>query len=437
MMTVEFSPQNAFVELLETLRHASSGDTLNKLRASSWDLFQKRGLPTARDEVFRYVTMRKFFQKKYHAVAPAAVNGETIAPYILPECCGAIAVFINGYFDESLSTVEGLPGAIMMPLTKALKTYGTFLTSQWQRSIKEETDPFVALNGAIHPSGLFIYIPPASNFTTPLQILCIVDTAEEAALLLPRTHLFVGSGSQATVITTSAVIAEEGYAHIPVYEVAVEDNSHVTMVQMALGNGSDIWVMDNVRATVKKGGSFNAVNVVEGGEGLRHDYRVALVGEEAAATLSGLALLKGSEEAHIHALIEHVAPHCSSLQLFKNVLNNSALASFEGKIYVHAAAQKTDAFQLNNNLLLAEGAQAKSKPNLEIFADDVKASHGTTVGQLDDEQLFYLQARGLDKVTAHHILIQGFCRAVVDRFPSLNSVREQVATFVANYIASS
>jgi Fe-S cluster assembly protein SufD len=149
----------------------------------------------------------------------------------------------------------------------------------------------------------------------------------------------------------------------------------------------------------------------------RHDYRVAMSGENSEALLHGLLTLKDRREAHNNILIDHQAPHCRSNQLFKGVLSDVSRSSFEGKILVRQEAQKTEAFQLNNNLLLSERANADSKPNLEIFADDVKASHGATIGQLNAEHLFYLKTRGLRDIEAKKLLVNGFCREILDLIP--------------------
>ena len=156
--------------------------------------------------------------------------------------------------------------------------------------------------------------------------------------------------------------------------------------------------------------------MTEGAKTVREDYKIALNGENGEADLNGLWVLKEKNECHVNVMIEHVAPHCRSNQLFKGVLDDFARSSFEGKIWVRKEAQKTDAFQLNNNLLLSDHANADSKPNLEIFADDVKASHGSTMGQVDEEQLFYLKTRGFSKEVAEKFLVRAFCQEVLQKY---------------------
>jgi Fe-S cluster assembly protein SufD len=435
MMTLEHATDGAFQALLTKLREQTATDSLSKLRTAAWEQLQQRGLPVTSDEVFRYVGLRKFFQKHYASAHTTRLTREAIAPHILPECQRSVVVFVNGHFDANLSCCDALPELTVMPLATAHRTYGTFLNNQWQRTLKGETDPWACINAALHPAGVFLYLPPKVQLERPIQILSVIDAQDESMLILPRYHLFVGSGSKASVVTRTAALSGQGYAHLPACDISVEDGAELSLTQLSYGDLDDVWHADALRATLKRDSRLTAVAVVQGGEGTRHDYRVALLGENGHAHLNGLALLDGHSEAHIHSWIDHLAPHCGSLQHFKNVLCDSSRASFEGKIYVHSEAQKTDAFQLNNNLLLSPGAQVNSKPNLEIFADDVKASHGSTAGTLDEEQLFYLLARGLDAATAHHILIQGFCRDILDKI-ELDSVTKEVSRAASQYIAA-
>jgi Fe-S cluster assembly protein SufD len=188
-------------------------------------------------------------------------------------------------------------------------------------------------------------------------------------------------------------------------------------IDFVLDSGSTLKWIDEaqgdfqaMRATLKRDARLKVVLL---GKKVRHSLRVELTEENSEAELYGLSHLDGEEESHIHALIEHAAPQCRSRQHFKSVVEGKSRFSFEGKIYVHAIAQKTEAYQLNNNLILNDEASAYAKPNLEIFADDVKASHGATVGQLDREALFYLRSRGLSLQEARHWLIQGFCGEIL------------------------
>ena len=218
------------------------------------------------------------------------------------------------------------------------------------------------------------------------------------------------------------------------------------MIDIALDEGSSLehslylefpkkaWGFTAVRATLKKQSALDCINASTGSKAARQDYRVTLLGEEADAKISGLCWLEENHQSHAHVLVEHIAPNCRSNQFFKSALSGISQSSFTGKIFVGQKAQKTQAYQLNNNLLLVEGPIAYSKPGLEILADDVKASHGATMTQLSSDQLFYLKTRGLSEETAKTLLVLGFCKEILDRM-SCQSIREKALASLQKYLA--
>lgn len=395
---------------------------LQKAKAKAWDHFLGQGLPTRNQEVFRYIRLRQLFAQSYSLSQITQVTSTQIAPYIYPECQRSVIVFVNGHYQPLLSNTSALPKQLVVSMLKdAVSTYGAFLTNQWTKSLKEETDAFALVNAALHRDGVFVYIPPKCIIETPIQLLHLVDTHSNRMFVMPRLHLFVGAQSQASVYSSLAIISGAEYCINQTNEFALEEGAKLNYTQIACDESPTGWHFDAVRAQLKRDSSFKTVCITDGSTTVRHDYRIALSGENAEAQLNGLWMLADKREAHTNILIEHQAPHCRSMQLFKGVLNDFSKSSFEGKIYVHPVAQKTEAFQLNNNLLLSDRAHADSKPNLEIFADDVKASHGATVGQLDEEQLFYMKSRGFSVADAKNMLVFSFCKEIIDliSLPSL------------------
>ena len=201
------------------------------------------------------------------------------------------------------------------------------------------------------------------------------------------------------------------------FDLSIDEDSHVQYIQSAFDISQDSWYFDACSASLKRNSTFKTVMATAGSTSVRHDYRISLTGENAEAKLNGIWMLSDNNESHTHVLMRHQAPYCRSMQFFKGAIDDVSRSSFEGKIFVEQIAQKTEAFQLNNNLILSDHAIANSKPNLEIFADDVKASHGATVGQLDAEQLFYLKTRGYSEQAAKNLLVYGFCKEVIDLIP--------------------
>lgn len=406
-------------------------DPLKKVRTRAWDRFLELGVPDRKTEVFRYIPLHKLFCRPFTLKTSSTLSN--IEESILPECPQSVIVFVNGTFRPDLSKTYALPNKVVLTtLADAMKTYGSFLNNQWARSIKEEQDPFANLNMSLHSEGAFLYIPPKTIFDIPVQILNIVEEGFNG-WAMPRLQVFVGSQSEVKLHITHDIKTPASYVVNNVVEFAIEDNAHVNVTQTSRRTGSEAWLMEALRATLKRNSSFKCVNVTSGSQTTRHDYRVALAGEGSEALLNGLWMLQGSNEAHIHVLVEHQAPHCHSNQFFKGVLTDKSRSSFEGKIYVFEEAQKTEAYQLNQNLVLSDDAIAYSKPNLEIFADDVKASHGATVGQLEPEELFYLRTRGFSSTEAKNLLIASFCREVTDMLllPSLQAEKaEQIKRLI-------
>lgn len=408
-------------------------DATRKMRIKAWEHLQALGLPTSKNEVFRYVPLRKFFSRAYVPSQPKHVQPEAIAPHIFPECRNSVIVFVNGFYSQELSSVSALPKRVVITsLDEAAKTYGALLNNHWTKSLKEETDPFALMNACLHDRGAFIYLPPKTILEAPLQILHIIDTDNQPLLIQPRLNLFAGAQSEIKCISSQARLSGAWNAMNGVVECIIEEDSHVHFTQALVEDPEGNWCFEAVRSSLKRNSTFNLVSLTEGSETVRKDYRVTLMGENSEANLNGLSMLDGKSESHTHVLIDHQAPQCRSRQLFKGVLNGTSRSSFEGKILVRQAAQKTDAFQLNNNLLISDRAAADSKPNLEIFADDVKASHGATFGQLDPEQLFMLKSRGIHETQAKNLLVYGFCREVIDMI-SLPSLLERSIQYLYRY----
>ena len=425
--------EKSFLAMLEEQREAATGDDpLVALRSKAWGRFLELGLPSRRVEAYRYLKLRRLYATRYITAEKATITVADIAPYLLPGCC--CLVFVNGFYSPELSQLEALPDkTVAMPLAESMMNYRSLLSNQWSKMEQEEADPFAAANSALHPHGLFLYLPPAT--TASIQLLNIVATGDAPMLLLPRIELFAGKESDVHIVNSIGHVSGRGYGYNQFFNAVIEDAAAVRYDQMHLDqqHTRDVWHFDAVRARLKRSSRFHSVNINSGSATIRSDYAIRLTGEGAEAELDGVTMLADKNESHTHVLIDHQAPHCRSRQLFKSVLKQASKSSFEGKILVRQAAQKTDAFQLNNNLILDDLAHADSKPNLEIFADDVKASHGATFGRLNEEELFYLQSRGYSRAAASSLLIYGFCKEVVERVrhpPLFEALKRWVESYV-------
>jgi Fe-S cluster assembly protein SufD len=388
---------------------------LQKNRLKSWERFLEIGLPESKD-AFQYVKLRKLYQLELNAPQDTLCDP---SPWVYPECENSYLVFNNGFFKPELSKIPD--ELTVMTIDEASLQYGTLLNNQTVRSIKEEKDPFVLLNQAFYQNGIFIYVEPKSKLP-PLQIVSLVDG--QNSFVSPRVQLFMGQLSELPLLMRHVSVKGQGSFCNLAVEATLEEGARLSYTQVLL-ESSDMWVFDAFRAIQKRDSDVKTYAATSGSETIRTDYSIALVGENGQCHLNGLWMLNESLEAHTHVFMDHRAPNCESRQLYKGALDNSSRSSFEGKIFVRQEAQKTNSFQLNNNLLLSDTAYACSKPNLEIFADDVKASHGSTVGQLDPEELFYLETRGFDKALAKTLLTNAFLQEVIMQM-ELSSVREQV-----------
>lgn len=411
--------QESFKALLESFRtQFAPTDPLHRMRQRAWEQFLSLGLPSRQEENYRLIKLRTLFSRPYSLAKECSFQKEEMLPWIIPECRGSCLVFANGYYLPALSYLDALPSNIVIcSLPEAMQTYGTLLNNYWNQALKGEKDPFAALNGALHAHGVFVYLPPKTKADVPIQILNMIDSCDQQAMMMPRLQLFVGARSEMDVVYTQKQRSQTPYFVNQVAEMILEEGAHVRYIQMLCEEHPLSWHFDAFRAILKRNSHLETVCVTQGSGTVRTDYQISLAGENAEALLNGVWMLANKREAHVNVLMDHQAPSCRSYQLFKGVLNDFSRSSFEGKIMVRPIAQKTEAFQLNRNLILDDYAYADSKPNLEIFADDVKASHGATVGQLDEEQLFYMKTRGFSDRQAKNLLIKGFCEEVIEKLP--------------------
>lgn len=395
-------------EQLTALFQAREKNGLSRFQEKAWERFQEMGLPDSKTETYKYVRLRKLFEKPLKTAALKPVHKD-----------GTIVI------GPGFVTYPEIKGVTILPLKEAAEDFSTLLQNHISRFVKEEKDPFALINGALYTEGVLIYVAPKTVLEKPL-VIEYLNTDE--TFFVPKVHFFFGKESGADIVERGSHL--QGVVDALV-DFNLEERANVTYTQVALDNTG--WVFDFTRVLMKRDSRFTSHLITNGSETTRHDYAVQLKGENGVAHLNGLWMLKGANEAHVHVLMELAAPYCESLQHFKGALDEASRSSFEGKILVCKEAQKTNSFQMNNNLLLSPGAQANSKPNLEIFADDVKASHGSTVGQLDEEELFYLRTRGYTKNEAAGILTQGFLREIIEKIDQ-KEIREEALQAMTSFL---
>ncbi len=433
MTTALLEPKNTplALSIQELLPIALPKDPLHLLRTQARKRFEEIGLPSRKDEAFQYFPLRTFYQDRLMIGGSSSVIDEDIIEkQLAPECRGSCLVFVDGHFHQELSIIDALDPKIgVLSLDEAMKTFGHYLNTRLMKQIKEEKDPFALLNLAVHPNGAFLYIPPKLVLEQPIQILHIVS--QTGALIAPRLHVFVGAHAQVKLYATTCGCHFQEGLDLEFTDIALEEGARCELVATACVKSRG-WSMEYLRTTQKRDSFLSVSQITKSTVGFRKDIKIDLLGDNASAEMNGLVLLFDQEQASTRIVVNHEAPHTHSSQHFKGVLTGSSQSSFEGKIVVQKPAQKTEAYQLCNHLVLGERAIANSKPNLEIMADDVKASHGATVTQLKEHELLYLKSRGIGTKEAKNLLIEGFCQEIASKI-FLASLIEEISHFVRSY----
>ena len=319
-----------------------------------------------------------------------------------------------------------------MDIRGALKDakYAEILRDQLARSADYSENAFTALNTAFISSGAFLFISKGVSIDAPIHLLFIADVKEKAVASFPRILIVAEKGSSATVIESYASAHEEVYFTNAVVEIRLEDGARLNYYKVQREN-SKAFHIATTQAELGRNSSFNSTTVTLGAQLSRHNINVALDNEGAECWVDGLYIVGSGQHADTHSLIDHRKPHCTSHQLYKGILDGKSRAVFNGKVFVHENAQQTDAMQTNKNLLLSNEARVDTKPQLEIFADDVKCAHGATVGQLEEEELFYLSSRGLHPIIARNLLTYGFAEEVIEKI-KVESIKAQLDEAVLN-----
>lgn len=400
----------------ESSLNGQASHPIHGVRKQAIAHFEKLSLPTSADEAWKNINTSALTNTEFK-LAPklpeGAVTSETLAPYTLDETIQL--VFINGYFSEELSNLADLPNGVQISsLSDALAQNPDLLTDQLNHLVGPEERAFSALNTAFLQDGAYIYVAKNTVCEKPIHLLFYTRAESDPQVAYARNVVSVEDNAQISLIETYAGSETGTYLTNTVTEFFAGNNANIDHYKLELETLEGIHVA-NQHATLGNAANVTSHAFSIGGAFVRNDVSAKLSGEGCEATINGLYLLEGNQLIDNYTLLEHAEPHCPSHELYKGILSDKSRAVFRGKILVHQKAQKTDAYQQNENILLSDDARVNTKPQLEIYADDVKCSHGATVGQLNEEALFYLRARGISKTQAQHILLKAFADDIVDR----------------------
>ena len=431
----ENSYRQAFLELQER-RAGESVAWLERLRAGAMERFEESGFPSVKDEEWKYTNVAAiaavdFQPASLQTSAEGEVDLQGLALFRHLETAKSQLVFFNGKLRKDLSALTAIPeGVVALDLSAAIadERYREIIWKHLAQQADYVVNGFTALNTALISHGAFVYIPKDAIVSVPLNLLFISDGAHVASF--PRVLVVAEDNSSATLIESYASTKDSKYFTNAVVEIVLKDGASLEHYKLQRESTEAFHIATTV-ADLGRNSRYDATTITFGAQLSRHDFHVTMDHEGAECWVDGLYLVTGSQHTDTHSVIDHRKPHCTSHQLYKGILDGKSRAVFNGKVFVRHDAQKTDAMQTNKNLLLSNEARVDTKPQLEILADDVKCAHGAAVGQIEEEELFYLETRGIHPDLARNLLTYGFAEEVIGKI-KIESIRKQLDEAVLN-----
>jgi len=394
--------------------HLEADSPIHDLRSKAIKTFEIKGFPTKKEEAWKYTSLNSLLKTDY-SIFPKqdfAVEFNDVKKYFLHDIDTYKIVFIDGVYSSFLSetTHDSLDVCLMSSaLTKA--KYKAVIEAYFNKVAKD--DSLTSLNTAFAKEGAYINIPKHKEVEKPIEIINF-STGNEAALLLqPRNLIVVGENSHVQIIERHQSLSTNAVFTNSVTEIFAEKRSFVDYYKIQ-NDGPSASLIDNTYISQEDNSNCNMHTFSFGGNLTRNNLNFYQNGEHCDSTLKGITILEGKQHVDHNTLVHHIAPNCESHQNYKGIFGDASIGVFNGKIIVEKDAQKTDAFQQNNNILIDDKATINAKPQLEIFADDVKCSHGCTIGQFDEDALFYLRSRGIAKKEARALLMYAFANTVLE-----------------------
>ncbi|HMH49541.1 MAG TPA: Fe-S cluster assembly protein SufD [Candidatus Acidoferrum sp.] len=390
---------------------------LRERRGEAIARFAEIGLPTPRDEDWKYTPLAPITATTFDVALDASDGREPSEDEIAPFCVGPASwsrlVFVNGRFSAKLSALRPLPGGVRVgSLGEALITDADVVRAHLTAG--EPLDAFTALNEAFWQDGAFVDVPDGVTVEEPIHLLFVASTPGRARVDHPRNLVVLGRESRATVVESYVALAGDIYLTNAVTEVVIGPSGRLDHQEIVLESGRAFHI-GRTRVSQARDSGFASCAVTLGGRLVRNEVHTILGAEGADCRLSGLYVVGGQQHVDTHTVIDHVSPRATSRQLYKGILDGRSRGVFSGRIVVRPGADGTDAHQANKNLLLSDEVEVDSKPQLEIFAADVKCGHGAADGQLPAEAIFYMKSRGLDDAAARALLTYGFAHEVLER----------------------
>ncbi len=409
-------------ELLSS-RFAAQESAINGAAAS--DFFQQRkaafhwfghlGFPTPKHEEWKYSNVRNLISESYAFNAGHEVTPELLETLQIPNLEGNILYFVNGTYQPRLSTLVSPPGQVLiLPLQEAAQSHPDLFKAYYNTLAKNEKEAFTALNTAFSSEGLFIHIPDNTVVEQPVILRFISDARKQNSGAQTRVVVAAGRNAQFKMAEAFRTLGEERSFTNIVTEIHVGEEAYVEYYKVQ-NETDNAYHIGTTQVRMRDRSHFYAATVSLNGGFIRNNLNIEIDGQFCDAHMYGLYAPNGRQHIDNHTLADHRQPNSFSNELYKGVLRDQSVGVFNGKVFVRPDAQKTNAYQSCKNVVLSPGAKMNTKPQLEIYADDVKCSHGTTTGQLDEEALFYLRSRGIPKSEAMGLLMFAFCEDVISQ----------------------
>ena len=423
------APENGFAPWLAAASAAEAvpADWLGAKRGAARARVQEQGIPSNKEETWRYTSLTRLLEQGFVPVAESlgAVPPEDLEDLLIPGLASYRVLMVNGRFMPGLSDLHDLPAGVRIAgLAAVLKSDPDALRDRLNGVAGEEQSLFAALNTAGLDDGLVVLLERGVRLERPIELIHLSVGMDGPRVAQPRHILALGDGAQANLIERYLSLGDALYCTNAVVEIALGRDAVLTHQRIQV-ESANAFHLSGLYLSLGTASRYQGINVGLGASWARTELCVRFAGEHAECDLQGLYLAGERQLMDFHLDVDHQLPHCTSRENFKGILYGKGRAVFDGRVRVAKDAQKTDAAMTNRNLLLCEGAEVDTKPQLEINADDVKCSHGTTVGQIDPEQLFYLRSRGISAPLARRLLCLGFAGEILDALRP-EALREQV-----------
>ena len=428
MTTTELTKKDQLLDTFKSLDFNVEGEYYTHLRKEGLSEIASLELPTSGTEFWKYTRLGKIVNKKYQVIKGIT---DSIQPFLIPNLDANIMVLVNGFYSAELSSIAEQDGIIISSISEAKQKNSEGLKTSFNQYTKNRNELFLAINNAFHTDGVFIQIGENKVAEKPYHIINI--TTHDNSITQTR-NLFVTEKNSSVKIIESFVNfnSKENFINSAT-EIVLGENSHLEYNKIQ-DKTEDNYTISTEQVYQNANSNFTINTATFHGALVRNNLTIEVDASNCETNLNGLYLGKNNDHIDNHTIVDHKKPNCNSNEIYRGVLDDASTGVFNGKVFVRQHAQKTNAFQKNNTILLSDDAVSNSKPELEIYADDVKCSHGSTTGQIDEEAVFYLQSRGVSRKSAINLMINAFAKDTLEKV-SIDALHNYINTKIEERFA--